>query len=80
VAVADAHAQGLGAAVKRLNGVKGFTDYRRMLDQVKPDLVSVAARWPDQHCAMVVAAAERGVKGIYLEKPMCRTLAEADDM
>jgi len=28
----------------------------------------------------VVAAAERGVRGIYLEKPMCRTLAEADEM
>lgn len=80
VAVADAHAQGLAAAVKRLNGAKGFSDYRRMLDQAKPDLVSVAPRWLDQHCAMVLAAAERGVKGIYLEKPMCRTLAEADAM
>jgi len=27
---------------------------------------------------MVVAAAERGARGIYMEKPMCRTLAEAD--
>jgi len=80
VAVADANAQGLAAAVKRVGGVKGFSDYRRMLDQVKPDLLSVAPRWPDQHRAMVVAAAERGVRGIYLEKPMCRTLAEADDM
>ena len=50
------------------------------VEEVKPDLVSVAPRWIDQHRDMVVAAAERGVRGIYLEKPMCRTMAEADQM
>lgn len=80
VAVADADPAGLTAAVNRLGGVKGFADYRRMLDEVKPDLVAVAPRWLDQHCAMVMAAAERGAKGIYLEKPLARTLAEADAM
>lgn len=29
---------------------------------------------------MVVAAAAAGAKGVYIEKPLCRTLAEADDM
>jgi predicted dehydrogenase len=29
---------------------------------------------------MVLAAVERGVRGIYLEKPLCRTLEEADAM
>jgi predicted dehydrogenase len=29
---------------------------------------------------MVVAAAESGARGIYCEKPLCRTLAEADEM
>jgi len=80
VAVADADDKGLAAAVKRLRAPKGFSDYRRMLDEVKPDLVGVCPRWLDQHRDMVVAAAERGARGIYLEKPMCRTLAEADEM
>lgn len=80
VAVADGDEAGLAAAVKRLGGVRGYRDYRRMLDEAKPDVVAVAPRWLDQHCDMVVAAAERGVKGIYLEKPMCRTLEEADRM
>lgn len=79
-AVADADPQGLAAAVKRLRGPRGYLDYRRMLDEVKPDLVSICPRWLDQHCDMVVAAAERGARGIYMEKPMCRTLAEADTM
>ncbi len=80
VAVADADAAGLAAAVKRLGNPRGFADYRQMLDEVKPDLVTVSPRWVDQHCEMVVAAAERGVRGIYLEKPLCRTLDEADRM
>ncbi len=80
VAVADADPNGLAAAIKRLGGPKGFADYRKMLDEVKPDLVAVAPRWLDQHCDMVLAAAEGGARGIYMEKPMCRTLAEADQM
>jgi predicted dehydrogenase len=80
VGVADADEKGLAAAVKRLGNPKGFLDYRRMLDELKPDLVSIGPRWLDQHRDMVVAAAQRGVRGIYLEKPLCRTLAEADEM
>ncbi len=80
VAVADADSRGLAAAVARLGNVKGYADYREMLTQTKPDLVAVAPRWLDQHCDMVVASAEAGVRGIYLEKPMCRDLVEADAM
>ena len=79
VAIADADAQGLAAAQQRLHVDRGYADYRKMLDEVKPDIVSVAPRWLDQHRDMVVAAAQRGVH-IYLEKPMCRSLEEADDM
>jgi len=80
LAVADADEKGRAAAVARLKAGKGFADYRAMLDEVKPEFVSIGARWLDQHRDMVVAAAERGVRGIYLEKPMCRTLEEADAM
>lgn len=80
VGVADADQQGLAAAIKRLDAPKGYADYRKMLDELKPDLVAVGPRWLDQHRDMVVAAAERGARGIYFEKPMCRTLAEADEM
>jgi predicted dehydrogenase len=50
-----------------------------MLDRVQPDLVSIAPRWIDQHRDMAIAAAERGVH-IYMEKPFCRTPAEADEI
>jgi len=79
VAVADGNAEALAASVKRTKAPKGFSDYRKLLDETKPDIVSVAPRWLDQHRDMVVAAAERGVH-IYMEKPMCRDLQEADAM
>ncbi len=79
VAVADADPQGRAAALQRLGITTGYADYRQLLDEQKPDIVSIAPRWLDQHCEMVVAAAERGIH-IFLEKPLCRTLAEADRM
>lgn len=79
VGVADANEQGRAAAVKRLAAPKGFADYRQLLDETKPDIVAIGPRWLDQHHAMVLAAAERGLH-IYMEKPMCRTLEEADEM
>lgn len=80
VAVADDNEQGLAAAVKRLGNPNGYDDYRKMLESEKPDIVSVCPRWLDQHRDMTVAAAESGTKGIYQEKPLCRTLREADEM
>jgi predicted dehydrogenase len=79
VAVADDNKTGLAAAAKKLKVDKAFADYRQMFDEIKPDVVSIAPRWVDQHRDMVVAAAQRGIH-IYLEKPLCRTLAEADEM
>ncbi|MFV1965983.1 MAG: Gfo/Idh/MocA family protein [Pirellulaceae bacterium] len=79
VSVADANEAGREQAVKRLGAPRGFADYRDMLDETKPDIVAICPRWLDQHCEMVLAAAERGIH-IYMEKPMCRTLAEADQM
>ena len=79
VAVADDNKTGLAAEARKLKLDRAFADYRQMLDQVKPDVVSIGARWVDQHRDIVVACAERGVH-MYLEKPLCRTLAEADEM
>jgi predicted dehydrogenase len=78
VAVADADEQGLAGAKVRLKVENGFADYRAMLKGVKPDLVAVCPRQPDQHHDMILAAINAGAKGVYVEKPFCRTPAEAD--
>jgi len=79
VAVADDDKVGLAKAASKLKVDKTYTDYRRMLDEVKPDIVAIAPRWTDQHRDMAVAAAERGIHA-YMEKPICRSLAEADEI
>jgi predicted dehydrogenase len=79
VAVADADEKGRADAAKTLGAKNAYADYRVMLEKERPQLVSVATRWLDQHRDMVVACARAGAS-IFLEKPMCRTLAEADEM
>lgn len=80
VAVADANEAGLLKELQKLGIDQGFTDYRKMLADMKPEFVSVAPRHVDQHHDMALAAIEAGVKGLYVEKPFCRTPAEADSL
>lgn len=80
VAVADPDAAGLQAARKKLGAAAGYADYRRMLEEAGPEIVAIGPRHIDQHHAMTLACVKAGVKGIYMEKPFCRTLQEADEM
>jgi predicted dehydrogenase len=80
VAVADADEKGLAVALKKLKVTRGFADYRVMLSETKPDIVAIAPRFIDEHRDMALAAVESGAKGIYSEKPFCRTPAEADEI
>jgi len=79
VAVADEDEKGRAAAAQRLGVKNAYADYREMLDKERPQIVSVADRWLDLHRDMVVACARAGAS-IFLEKPFCRTLEEADEM
>ena len=80
VAVADTDPKGLMAAAKKLGGVRAYGDYRTMLIETKPDIVAICPRHIHEHHAMIVTAIAAGVKGIYIEKPFVRTLAEADEV
>lgn len=79
VAVADAHAAGLETACKRLNVEQGYADYREMLQREKLDIVAICPRWIDQHHEMLMAAISAGCH-VYMEKPFCRDLVEADEV
>jgi predicted dehydrogenase len=82
VAVADDSPQGLAKAVERhqLDARAGFADWRTMLKETKPDIVAICMRHVDCHAEMAIAAAEAGVKGIFMEKPFVRTPAEAEEV
>jgi predicted dehydrogenase len=79
VAVADPDEKGRAAAAKRIGAKNAYADYRTMLEKEKPQIVSVADRHLDLHRDYVVACARAGAS-VFLEKPMARTLAEADEM
>src|SRR5438270_12358676 len=79
VAVADDNEAGRAAAAKRLGVKNAYADYRTMLTKERPQIVAVADRFLDSHRDMVVACAAAGAS-MFLEKPMCRTLQEADEM
>ena len=79
VAVADVDAAGRTAAAKRLKAPRAYADYRDMLEKERPQIVSVATRWLDCHRDMVLACAKFGCH-VFLEKPMCQTLEQADEM
>ena len=77
VAVSDDNPDGLTRAAEKLKVKQTFTDYRELMDKVQPDIVAICPRWVDQHADMALHAARRGIH-VYSEKPLCRTLAEAD--
>ena len=79
VALADENEAGRAKAVERTGAQTGYADYREMLDKAKPQIVGIGPRWVDQHFELIMACVERGCH-IYMEKPFCRTLAEADQI
>lgn len=78
VGIADPDSKGLEAARTKVGEVPGFADFRKMLADTKPEIVAVCPRHLDQHFEMVLGAIEAGARGVYVEKPFCRTPAEAD--
>lgn len=58
---------------------RGYQDYREMIEREKPDIVSIATP-ATHHREAVLFAAEHGARAIYCEKPLCCSLAEADEM
>ena len=53
-----------------------FEDYRDLLNEVRPDIVTIATR-TEGRCDIIAAAAAAGVAAMHAEKPLCRSLAEA---
>jgi predicted dehydrogenase len=53
-----------------------FTEYEKMLHEVRPDIVLIATP-PSQHAQMSIMAMEAGA-WVFCEKPLCGSLAELD--
>ncbi len=78
-AVSDVRFEALGNASSERPQLRTFRDYRQLLDEVRPDVISICT-WPRLRLEIVEAAAECGVRGIMCEKPMAVTMHEIDEM
>jgi predicted dehydrogenase len=77
VAVCDIYRHNLEVA-KEKTGAKGYEDYQDALDNKGVDVVCIAT--PDHwHAKISIDAAAKG-KHVYCEKPMTKTIQEAQDV
>lgn len=79
VAVADENEAGRRVAQTRTGASTSYADYREMLARERLNIVAICPRWVDRHHEMCLAAAESGCH-IYMEKPFCCTLQQADEI
>ena len=77
VAVSDVNPLSLASAIRRLPQVRAYLDYKHMLSEARPDVVSVCT-WPQFHAGMVAEVAQAGVKAILCEKPLALTLEDIE--
>ena len=75
VAVCDADAARAETTAKEFGASRWFTDYRKLIEEVRPDLLSIATR-TDGRCDIIEFAATNGVRGIHAEKPLGRSRAK----
>jgi UDP-N-acetylglucosamine 3-dehydrogenase len=74
VGVAETYEPNLKRATSRFH-VRGYTDYRQMIEETRPDLVAVVV--PTQlHFEIASYLLDRGIN-VLLEKPMTSTIEEA---
>jgi predicted dehydrogenase len=79
VAVADDNPEHLEAARAALDGVETYDYHKKMLDNANLDILTVATRAVFRP-PIIRDAAAAGIGGIYAEKPIANSLAEADAM
>jgi predicted dehydrogenase len=56
---------------------KKSTDYEQLINELRPELVSIATRTPDK-AVIIDYAIRHGVKSIYVEKPLANNLDTVD--
>ncbi|HVG95302.1 MAG TPA: Gfo/Idh/MocA family oxidoreductase [Chloroflexota bacterium] len=57
----------------------GYTDWREMVARERPDVVAIVTAYGSIHATLGAEVAETGlVRGIYCEKPIATSMAEAD--
>jgi predicted dehydrogenase len=75
VAVCDMRPENVDAAVAEFPSARGYLDWRELLRQERPDVISVVTNGPT-HAPITIAAANAGVTHILCEKPFATSVAD----
>lgn len=78
-AVADPDEKGRTAAKARIGVTKSYDSLAAMLDEEKPELLSIGPRWAERRLELLTLAAEHRAN-VYMEKPIAQSLEEADQI
>ncbi|SDW65431.1 Gfo/Idh/MocA family protein [Paenibacillus sp. CF384] len=76
VAICDKNEERAQAAAEKYGAAKIYTDYRELLADPSIDAVSICT-WNNTHAEITIAALEAG-KNVLCEKPLCKTVEEAE--
>ncbi len=79
VAVVDPVDEARARTVAATGAARGYADYREMLREERPHLVSIGMRHADQHLEIGLACLRAGAH-LYVEKPFVRDAAEGDEL
>jgi predicted dehydrogenase len=77
VACCARHQESVDRLRAKWNIPRGYLDWKEMVVREKPDILSIITH-AELHAPVTIFAAEHGVKGIYCEKAIALSLAEAD--
>jgi len=75
IALCDTDPDRLSWAAQTYNVANSYEDYKSLILETKPDIVSIATRTAER-CDIIKFAAENGVKGIHSEKPISRNISD----
>ena len=54
-----------------------YSNHRDLIANERPDILSIATQ-PEQRAEIILHAIEQGVRALYVEKPLCASVAEAE--
>jgi scyllo-inositol 2-dehydrogenase (NAD+) len=76
-ALCDTSAEAVAKAAKAYHVVATYIDARKLLDDVRPQLLCIATRTVGR-ADLMLDAAEMGVRAMHVEKPLCNSVSELD--
>jgi len=67
------------AAIASVSDENIYTDYKKLLEEQKPELVIIAT-WTNMHAGIGITAVRNGAKTIICEKPIASSLKDAQEL